>query len=78
MPVSVRNQAPPIILSAEERTQLAAYAASRSLPHALVTRARVIVLAAQGETNLAIAKAVRLSRESVGKWRRRYAAHGNP
>lgn len=76
MPVSVRNQAPPIILSAEERTRLEAYAASRSLPHARVTRARVIVLAAQGETNLAIAKAVRLSRESVGKWRRRYAAHG--
>lgn len=71
--MSARNQAVRIDLTHEERSQLEAYGASRSLPHALVTRARIVLLAADNHNNLSIAECVGLSRESVGKWRQRFA-----
>lgn len=71
--MAVRNRAVSIVLSDEEKQQLEAYANSRSLPHSLVTRARVVLLAAQGQTNLDIAEAVGLTRETVSKWRRRFS-----
>ncbi len=46
-----------VVLSAEERAQLSALAASRSLPHALVAPARLVLWAAAGESNTAIAGA---------------------
>lgn len=39
-----------IVLSAEEREQLNAIAASRSLPHGLVRRAHIVLLSAEGNT----------------------------
>lgn len=72
--MAARNQAVSIVLSEEERSQLEIYSNSRSLPHALVCRVRIVLLAAQGETNLAIAETLGLTRETVGKWRRRFAA----
>lgn len=67
-----------IHLSPRERDELACFADSRSLPHALVLRARIVLLAAEGMDNLHISHRVGLSRFSVGKWRRRYAAEGLP
>ncbi len=46
---------PAPVLSAEEHAQLSSLAASRSLPHALVARAKVVPWSAQGETNSVIA-----------------------
>ena len=57
---------------------LASFANSRTLPHALVQRARIILAADSGQTNIKIAKEVQLSRENVGKWRKRYAKYGLP
>ncbi|MGH7812602.1 MAG: IS630 family transposase, partial [Candidatus Binataceae bacterium] len=37
-----------LVLSAEERAQLSSLAAARSLPQALVARARLVLWAAQG------------------------------
>lgn len=67
-----------ITLKKPEREELESFANSRSLPHALVLRAKIVLLAAEGMENLRIAERVGLSRISVGKWRRRYAAEGLP
>jgi putative transposase len=62
----------PLILSDEEYLQLKAVAKSRSLPHGLVTRARLVLLAAEGIANKAIAKKLNLSQQSVSIWRQRF------
>ena len=56
-------------MSAEEQAQLSALAASRSLPHAMVARAKLVLWAAQGESNPAIAERLSWSMPTVGKWR---------
>ena len=62
-------------LSAEEQAQLSALAASRSLPHALVARAKLVLWAARGESNNAIAERLGWSLPTVGKWRQRFVQH---
>jgi len=59
-------------LSPDEQAQLSSLAGSRSLPHALVARARLVLWAAQGESNASIAKRLSWSMPTVGKWRRRF------
>jgi putative transposase len=66
----------PIVLSPEDQSQLNAIANSRSLPHGLVTRAKIILMAAEGETNRIIAEKVSLSPQMVCKWRQRYIEQG--
>ena len=66
----------PIILSDEEQKQLQSIVRSRSLPHGLVTRARIVLLASQGSSNKNIAEKVGLSPQSVCKWRQRFVHHG--
>jgi transposase len=66
----------PIVLEPEERLSLKALASSRSLPHALVVRARLVLMAADGETNARVADRLDLSPQSVCKWRQRYLQQG--
>ena len=61
-----------LVLSAGQREQLESLANSRSLPAGLVMRARIILLSASGKTNQQIARQLRLSNATVGKWRRRF------
>ena len=63
-------------LSEQEYEQLKAISNSRSLPHGLVTRAQIIVMAAQGATNRSIAQKLGFSAQSVCKWRQRYLEYG--
>jgi len=65
-----------LILTSEQHQQLNGMAASRSLPAGLVMRARIILMGAEGESNLAIATRLRLSQTTVGQWRRRFLAQG--
>jgi putative transposase len=65
-----------LVLSDPEREQLEALARSRSLPSGLVDRVRVVLLSAEGLTNKQIGVRLGLSQPTVGKWRRRYLAHG--
>ena len=65
-----------VTLSDEGRAELEAMTRSRSLPNSLVRRVRVVLLAAEGKTNIEIAAAVGLSRATVGMWRRRFATRG--
>jgi putative transposase len=62
----------PLSLSPAEREQLVALTRSRSMPHALVTRAQIVLLAADGVSNTVIAERLRLARPTVGQWRQRY------
>jgi putative transposase len=63
-----------LVLSASERDQLAAMTRSRSLPHALVRRAQIVLMSVAGADNIAIADALKVSRLTVGTWRRRFMA----
>jgi putative transposase len=62
----------PVTLSSSERQELEGIARSRSMPHALVTRAHIVLLAADGSNNTMIAKRLGLSKPTVGLWRQRY------
>ena len=63
-----------LMLSASERDQLLAMTRSRSLPHALVRRAQIVMMSVDGANNVAIADALNVSRLTVGTWRRRFMA----
>jgi len=66
----------PLTLSSEEREQLESLVSSRSLPHGLIRRARIVLMAADGVANKAIAQKVGVSSVTVGKWRKRYLEQG--
>jgi putative transposase len=66
----------PVVLPAEDREQLSAVARSRSMPHGLVMRARIVLLAADGLPNNLIARRLGFSNQSVCLWRKRYLDHG--
>ena len=66
----------PLILGEEDQAQLLGIAQSRSLPHGVVRRAQIVLACAQGESNASIAKRLKLSQPTVGKWRRRYLKQG--
>ena len=66
----------PVILPQEIREQLSAMVNSRSSPHGLVRRARIVLLAADGISNNAIAERVGISHQMVCHWRKRYLEQG--
>jgi transposase len=66
----------PVVLSPEELQQIQSLANSRSMPHGLVRRAQIVLMAAEGQSNSAIAKKLGLSAPSVGKWRKRFLEQG--
>jgi transposase len=66
----------PLALSASARAQLESMAHSRSLPHGLVRRAEIVLLAAEGWPHEAVAGAVGVTRATVGKGRQRFLENG--
>ena len=56
----------------DERTQLKSLAASRSLPHALVCQARVVLWSAEGQSNTENAERLGWAKATVGKRRQRF------
>ena len=65
-----------IKLSETERSELQSLARSRALPAALVRRARVVLLSADGQSNSSIAQSLDISAPTVGTWRKRYVERG--
>ena len=61
-----------LVLGEDERLQLISITRSRSILAALVTRARMVLAAADGEPNSAFAQRLQLTRATVGKWRLRF------
>jgi putative transposase len=70
------RRATPIVLNQDEKSQLLRLAQSRSLPHGLVQRARIVLACAEGEPGSAIAARLRLNKNTVAKWRKRYLEQG--
>ncbi len=62
----------PLRLSKSEREELLSITRSRSMPQSLATRARIVLLADDGESNTDIAERLGLSKPTVGIWRKRY------
>ena len=67
---------PPLVVSDTDRGELERRVRSHTTPQRDVTRARIVLLAAEGHTNRAIASQVGLHHNQVGLWRQRYAAAG--
>lgn len=65
----------PLVLTREEQIQLRSLAHSRTLPHALVGRAKLVLWSAEGESNIRIAGRLRWTKATVGKWRQRFVRH---
>jgi len=68
--------APAVVLTPVQQEDLTAVSGSRSLPHGLVRRAKIVLLAASGLTDIAIAEQLNISRLTVGLWRRRFLQQG--
>jgi putative transposase len=66
----------PLSLNEEEKVDLLSIANSRSLPHGIVSRAQIVLACSEGEPNSSIAKRMKLSNATVGKWRQRYREYG--
>jgi len=67
---------PPLKLTDEQKAQLESISRSRSLPHSLVSRAKIVLHSAAGMTNTAIAAQLGLCNATVGTWRRRFIEQG--
>jgi transposase len=63
-----------ISLNDSEREQLERWSRGHQTPRSLAERAQIVLLAAQGVRNDAIAEQLRCRRARVSKWRRRFAA----
>ena len=65
-----------IKLSDEEREQLESWAKARSMPQGMATRIQIVLMTAQGIDNKIIAKELKVSQATVGKWRKRFIGQG--
>src|SRR5262249_27109369 len=61
-------------LSAEERKRLEGWARRPKTAQATALRARLILGCAAGKTNTAVARELRVTKQTVGKWRSRFLA----
>jgi len=68
----MNRKASPIVLNVEEKKTLESISNSRTAPYRKVQRARLVLLAAKGMTNTAIAQEVGLQRSMVVQWRQRF------
>src|SRR5436190_24306319 len=69
--------AAPLVLRDGDRSRLEALTRSSSIRAGLASRARIVLLAAEGLPNAEIARRTGTSRPTVADWRARYGAGGN-
>ena len=62
-----------LVLSEAERAELAGWARRRKTAQALALRARIVLRAAEGLSNTALADELGIAKHTVGKWRERFA-----
>ena len=63
---------PPLAVTMTEREILEQWARRPKTAQALAQRARMILACAEGQTNTAVARAVRVAQQTVCKWRQRF------
>lgn len=69
-------RAVPIVLCEADRTHLEKAVRQQTAPQRIVLRSRIVLLAADGLCNSAIAARLHCGRVTVVRWRGRFAAHG--
>jgi transposase len=70
--------APSVMLDSSQQQTLQQWARSRSLPARQVERAKVVLLAADGKSDLEISAALRVSNQKAARWRKRFLRLGLP
>jgi putative transposase len=65
-----------LVISESEKKKLQSLVRSRSLPHALVRRAKIVLLSANGGSNRAVARECGVSAPIISLWRSRYQREG--
>jgi len=65
-----------VVLSEEERVALEGWARRPSTANALASRARIVLACALGGSDVEVAARLGMSRNTVGRWRKRYLAGG--
>ena len=63
--------APPITLTEQDRARLQTYARGRRVAARLVERSSIVLLAAEGKQDTAIAELLSISRQKTARWRKR-------
>jgi transposase len=69
-------KAPRVRLTTEQQDDFERFARSRTLAARLVERAQIVLQAAAGKADVEIAKALDITRQTVGLWRRRFLDRG--
>ena len=62
-------------LDEAERSELGALTTRRKTGQALALRARIVLACAQGKQNRQVAEELKVDKDTVGKWRRRFVEH---
>jgi transposase len=70
------RRAIPIVLMDEQRQELERLSRGRRVSVRLAQRASIVLLAADGLENKQIGEQLGITRQTAGRWRDRYAAHG--
>ncbi|WP_454830337.1 helix-turn-helix domain-containing protein [Paraburkholderia xenovorans] len=65
-----------VVVSELEREQLLSMSRSRSLPHSLVRRAKIVLMAADGHSSQEIAMQCEVTPTAITHWKKRFVAHG--
>ncbi len=60
------------MLTEAERRTLEGWASRRSTAQGLAQRARIVLMCAEGKSNIAVAAELGITRETVGRWRNRF------
>ena len=68
--------APVVTLSEPEGAQLQQWVRAHSTPQQVALRSRILLLAAEGKANLAIAAELKINRHTPALWRRRFIQEG--
>ena len=66
----------PLTLSDADRETLERWVRRPTTAQALAQRARIILRAANGRSNIAIAQELSITKQTVGKWRKRFLTQG--
>src|SRR5215470_14229279 len=70
--MAIGRPIPVLTLSDEERDALERWARRPTTAQALAQRARLVLACARGRTNTQVARELRLTKQTVGKWRSRF------
>ncbi|MFM0069513.1 helix-turn-helix domain-containing protein, partial [Paraburkholderia aspalathi] len=65
-----------VVVSDLEREQLLSMSRSRSLPHSLVRRAKIVLMAADGHRTQDIARQCEVTPSAITHWKKRFVACG--